>query len=79
MPGSWMSISTRSGISRAAIVDGIEPGVRLDHFVAGGGQEIDEDLAVVLVVVDDQDALALVIALRGVWRFRRSVRGASAS
>jgi len=37
---------------------GFSAGNGLDHFVVRRRQEIDEDLPVVLVVIDDQDARA---------------------
>ncbi len=60
-PGSWISIRMRSGRSRSAAASALLAGHRLDQFVAAGRQQVAHDPAIVLLVLDHQDALAHVL------------------
>ena len=58
MTGSWMSIRIRSGRCSAAAASALLAVLGLDHLVAGAGQQIAQDLPVVLLVLDHENALA---------------------
>ena len=55
MPGSWRSISTRSGRSSAASADPLLPGGGLDDAVPGVPQHVAHQLEVERVVLDHED------------------------
>ena len=58
MIGSWMSIRIRSGLLLGDGVERLLAVLGLVHLVVGAGQQIAQDLPVVLLVFDHKNAFA---------------------
>ena len=61
MPGSWMSIRTRSGLCSSASLMPSSPVTGLERLVALDLQDVAHQLQVLLVVLDDQDRGSCVL------------------